>query len=280
MSENAEIYAELKRLRNESWIKDVLLAVVPLLVAGISIYYSNQNSKQQLRFAQEQMLQNRQIENAKLLEGFSQRILNGGREADLARVALDSITLSSSQKTQLASFFESEAGGSDQIDLTTSLVEASVEVAPPLQGDKKLAMVEPLNVDVEVLASEAPPLADLTPEERLERHFASVLPLIFSDTRETRIEGYSQVQSILSQDYSADFVLMMLDRIRSDPFNISGRSNVLSILSDLSAENLVTTKKELLEFLSLLEDQGKDDPTYAVGPQTQDWIKRIRDSLN
>ena len=114
MSVNDEVLKEIKKLRSESIFKDVLLALVPLLVAGLSIYYSNKNTQSQLTFSQEQQLQNKEIENAKLLERFSKSILSGGDEAALAKIALDSVRLSDSQKQQLAVYFEQESGGSDQ----------------------------------------------------------------------------------------------------------------------------------------------------------------------
>jgi hypothetical protein len=37
------IFSELKKLRGASLFKDLLLLIVPLLVAGLSIYFSDQN---------------------------------------------------------------------------------------------------------------------------------------------------------------------------------------------------------------------------------------------
>jgi hypothetical protein len=63
------------------------------------------------------------------------------------------------------------------------------------------------------------------------------------------------------------------------PFNIKGRSNVLSILASLPQSLLTVRREQLLKFFAEIENQGAVNPAYAVGPQTQGWIGEIRAKL-
>ena len=238
MADNEEILKEIKTLKTESLIKDALLAIVPLLVAGISIYYSNSTALRQIQLAQNQQEQTQEIENAKLLEGFSQRILNGGREAELAQVALDYIRLSIEQKEKLAKFFEQEAGGSDQ-------------PISPSDSSENAA-------------------------QSIDQEFQSLLEKIFAADRDTRAQAYTPTKQYLSENSSEELVSQMLLKVDSDPFNIKGRSNVLSILADMPQKRLKTHKASLLTFFDDLESKGATNPSYAVGPQTKGWISVIR----
>jgi hypothetical protein len=238
MVDNEEILKEIRGLKKESLIKDVLLVMVPLLVAGMSIYFSNATAQMQIQLAQNQLAQTQEIENAKLLEGFSQRILNGGRQAKLAQVALDYITLSNEQKSKLAKFFEQEAGGSDQPN-------------PP----------------------SAPPGS---PAQGIDQEFQSLLGQIFAVKINIRAAAYTLTKSYLVANYSNELVTQMASKVRSDPFNINGRSNVLSILAAMPEDSLRTSKGVLEKFIEEFEHKGAINPSYAVGPQTKGWISEIR----
>ena len=109
------IHKELKKIRTESWIKDLLIATVPLFVAALSIYFSNLTIERQLEHS-------RGIESAKIIENFSSKIAQGGEEAQLAQIAFESVPLTGHQRNQLAYFFEKKAGGTD---------EHEVEKQPP-----------------------------------------------------------------------------------------------------------------------------------------------------
>ena len=236
-----ELLNEIKRLRGESRIKDVLLTIVPLLVAGLSIYFSNQNAERQLLFSNTQLVQTREIENAKLLESFSQRILNGGKEAELARLALDSVRLTESQKIQLSKFFEEEAGGSDQ--------------------------------------PQEPPSQPSSSEQVIDSEFEKLLSRLFSPEREVRAKAYTTTKNYLINKKAEKLIGQMIAKVYSDPFNIKGRSNVLSILDSLPVDKLMSSKDELLSFFLDIEHKGALNPAYAVGPQTTGWISGIRGKL-
>ena len=201
-----KVLDELKRLRGESLIKDLLLAFVPLLVAGLSIYFSYKSTEKQLEFSTTQLFQTRQIENAKLLESFSEGILRGGKEAELARIALDSIRLTDGQQEQLSVFFEAASGGSD---------------SPPEQP-------EPASTTTGI---------DTT--------FEKMLSQLFAPTREVRSEAYSITKQYLLNNSAGALIDQMLSKVFSDPFNIKGRSNVLSILSSLPSGKLSDRRQQL-----------------------------------
>jgi hypothetical protein len=234
------IHKELQRLRSESLLKDLLLAIVPLLVAGLSIYFSNENSSRQLAFAHDQLTQMREIENAKLLESFTEKILAGGKESDLARIALDSVRLTAVQKDQLSGFFEAEAGGSDSPTATPQAPTAAGEI-------------------------------DVT--------FAGMLSDLFAAERETRADAYTRTKNYLLVNDAGRLIDQMIAKVFSDPFNIKGRSNVLSILAGLPADKLADRRQILLDFLVEVEKRGAVNPAYAVGPQTRGWIEDIRTKL-
>jgi len=233
----SKVFNELKQLRGESQVKDLLLAIVPFLVAGLSIYYSNQNVKSQIEFSKDQLAQTRKIENAKIIESFSESILNGGKGAGLARIALNSIQLTEEQKEQLSSYFEAEAGGSDK---------------PQKLGEPSQTKLEKDTV------------------------FENFLSELFNPKRKVRAIAYTQTKNYLSNQDSVRLIDQMIAKVISEPFNIKGRSNVLSILANFSKGKLLGKKQGILEFLVEIERRGTMNPAYAVGPQTLGWIAEIR----
>jgi len=236
-----DILVELKKLRDESLIKDVLLALVPLLIAGLSIYFSYKSTESQIEFSNTQLIQIREIENAKLLESFSQSILNGGKEAELARIALDSVRLTKDQKKQLSGFYETAAGGSDRPD-------------------------------------KQPPATPLT-ETRVDRTFENLLSQLFSAERAIRADAYPATKSYLMKNNVVKLIDQMIAKMHSDPFNIKGRSNVLAILASLPVNKLTDRKEQLLSFFVEIENKGSLNPAYAVGPETKGWISEIREKI-
>jgi hypothetical protein len=234
------ILQEIERLRSGSLVKDILLALVPLLVAVLSIYFSNRSAERQIAFSNTQLAQTREIENAKLLESFSDRILNGGKEAELARIALDTIMLTDIQRIQLAAFFETESGGSDS-------------------PENEIVRSEEIEVDAA---------------------FGQLLTDLFATEREVRARAYTETRLYLLANNSGDLLDQMIAKVETDPFNIKGRSNVLSIWASLPKERLNDRRSEILEFLDEIQRAGAVNPAYAVGPQTQGWTKEIRAALS
>lgn len=233
-----EILRQLKKLRSESLIKDLLLATIPLIVACLSIYFSSESVKKQLQFSNNQLEQTQLIENAKLLESFSERILTGGKDAQIAKIALDSLMLTDKQKVSLTEFFEAAAGGSDS--------------------------------DINPLASSDEPF-DIVFQEKLDR--------LFSPKRAVRSQAYIEVGDYLQSTEPSVLIDQMIFTAETDPFNIKGRSNVLSILSELSKEKLITSSANILSFNKLIMKNGKQSPAYAVGPQTLGWIQILTGKL-
>ena len=238
---NDKVLAELKKLRSESIVKDFLLALIPLLVAGMSIYFSQQNVNKQLEFSNAQLKQTSEIENAKLLEEFSQSILHGGKEAELAKIALESIDLTESQMEQLSGFFENEIGGTDR-PLTSQVVDSVVDT----------------NIDLE---------------------FRTLMDQLFSSERKTRIVAYPATKTYLLENNTSDLIDQMIVKVKLEPFNINGRSNVLSILANMPEPKLMESKDKIQIFLTDIETKGSVSPAYAVGPQTNGWIGEVRNRL-
>ncbi len=236
-----DILEELKKLRSESLIKDVLLALVPLLIAGLSIYFSYTNTAKQIEFSNTQLNQTREIENAKLLESFSQSILNGGEEAELARIALNSVRLTKDQRKQLSAFYETAAGGSDR----------------------------PHNQPSE------PPVS----RTGVDRVFEELLSQLFSADREIRKDAYPLTKNYFNSNNAMNLIDHMITKVYSNPFNIKGRSNVLAILASLPVGVLAGSKEQLLSFFVEIESKGSINPAYAVGPQTKGWISEIREKI-
>jgi len=237
MSEFDQILRELKKLRSDSLIKDVLIGVVPLLVAVISIYFSNKYLSRQIEVSKDQQEVTSRIETAKLLDSFSADILEGGHKAQIARIALETVPMSESQSTQLALYFESAAGGSDQ--------------PGPQNGGDNL----------------------------VDKNFADLLSKIFSKDKSDRITGYIGTHAYLLNNSSVGLIEQMIAKIDDNPFNINGRSNALSILASLPEARISSSKNSILAFLSDLEIRGKNNPAYAVGPNTQGWIRVLRNNL-
>ena len=106
-----------------------------------------------------------------------------------------------------------------------------------------------------------------------------MLSQLFAPTREVRSEAYSITKQYLLNNSANALIDQMLSKVFSDPFNIKGRSNVLSILSSLPSGKLSDRRQQLLAFLIEMENRGVVNPAYAVGPQTRGWIGEIRAKL-
>ena len=239
-----EITKAIKGLRRESFIKDILIAIVPLLVAGISIYFSNSMTQAQLEF-------NREIESAKIIESFSEKILRGGEEAQLAQIAFETVPLTEQQRENLALLFESK-----------SAADAPVEVAAAIDGPQTAG---------------DPPSAQ-GPQSDTE--LAGLLAGLFDPERTVRSDAYWRTEQYLTQASNPELLPQMFAKIWQDPFNIPGRSNVLAITADLPPSYFAGQHEFIRGQLGQIEDLAAKSPAYAVGPQTTGWISQIRAKIS
>ncbi len=224
----AEVEAALKADRKP--VRDTLVAVIPLIIALVSIYFTSQATNEQLS-------QSRGIESAKIISELIDDITEGGDQARLAQIAFVSVPLNDEQRADIGAFIESKS-----------------------LGDAPLLLAGGSNSDNDV--------------------FAGMLDRLFHVDRETRSIAYSEVRSHVATQGDADALIRQMgSKVESEPLNIKGRSNVLSILADTPAERLAPSRVYILEQLQRIE-RLSNDPAYAVGPQTRGWISNIRDRLS
>ena len=103
---------------------------------------------------------------------------------------------------------------------------------------------------------------------------------LFDSKKENRADAYTKMLSILESNRDSYIIQDMFDKIENQPFNIMGRSNVLSILSSAHIELLMNNKELILKELSRIKNLKQLSPSYAVGPQTTGWINSIELRLN
>ena len=71
----------------------------------------------------------------------------------------------------------------------------------------------------------------------------------------------------------------MIEKMQKEPLNIKGRSNCLSIMSEMDQEFLKENRGIIEPELARIESFESEGVQYAVGPQTKGWIEDIREKL-
>ncbi len=223
----------VEEANKRSRMKDILIVVVPLMVAVITVYFSTDSVNKQLTHS-------RQIESAKIIASFSQQILEGGEGSELAEIAFESVPMSESQREELSSFIEQRKGGPDlPVDIPVDTMEISID-----------------------------------------QEFSELLERLFHIDRDVRAPAYTETREYLKAKPDTQLVGEMFDKVRSDPFNIKGRSNVLSILSTADQSLLISAKERIDTELQWIESLGQISPSYAVGPQTKGWLSELENRLS
>ncbi len=217
-------------MKRQAITKDILIVIMPLLVAGLTVFFSTKSKQQALQ-------QSGQIETAKIIISLMEDILKGGENAHLAKIAFENVPMTESQQQQLATFLEEKVGGSDRISQPTHLVD-------------------------------------------LDTTFPILLDKLFDDRPEVRRQAYTDTRDYLKANPDTSIIAQMFDKVRSNPFNIKGRSNVLSIVSSADSHLLLSSQNRLQEELRWIADLEKKSPSYAIGPQTKGWMNDLENRLH
>lgn len=108
---------------------------------------------------------------------------------------------------------------------------------------------------------------------------SKLLESIFSEDKYERRRNYPHARYYIERNIDGLLLTGLFRWIKNDEFNITGRSNVLSILADLPAAKLKPYAYELNSALDdILTLEGRN-PAYAIGPKTHGWINEIRRKL-
>ena len=110
--------------------------------------------------------------------------------------------------------------------------------------------------------------------------FAVLVDQLFADAIEERSKAYAKTRDFLKVNQDTLYVYQMFHKVRNSPFNIKGRSNVLSILSTADQSLLESSEDVIRREIRRIEDLGQRSPSYAVGPQTKGWISEIENRLS
>ena len=221
-----EIKALAKKMNSHMLVKDILIILVPLVVALFTVYQSNNTFQQELEH-------NRNVERANIIANFADKILEGGKSAKIAQIAFEASLMPDSLWNKIADAIE--------------LIEGGADIASTDLGEHPL--------------------------------FKIALDQLFDSTKTIREKGYVRLLELLNEKKEPVLIESMMNRIRSDPFNIKGRSNVLSILTKQDPAFLLESKSYIraeLEWISGLENVS---PGYAIGPQTKGWISQLNTIL-
>ena len=218
----------LRNLKRKVQLKDLFIVIVPLLVAGLTVFFSTRSNRETLNHS-------RQIEGAKIIINLMEDIMKGGENAQLAKIAFENVPLTESQRDQLSSFLEQKIGGSD-----------------------------------------SPQLADSTPQHA---EFKFMLDDLFNDTYDIRKTAYVDTRNYLQTHPDTVLVGLMFNKVRDNPFNVKGRSNVLSILSSSDPALINSSRSRLQDELKWIENLEGKSPSYAVGPQTKKWMSSLNHQL-
>ena len=126
--------------------------------------------------------------------------------------------------------------------------------------------------------------------EKTDEQFNKTLDELFAEKESTRSIAYGRMLYLLLNSPKPEYIERIFKKIEDDPLNIFGRSNCLSLLSEvgdteegrlfLISYNKENEGKNKLELqLKRIEDLRAKGVVYAVGPQTMGWINDIRKKI-
>lgn len=106
-------------------------------------------------------------------------------------------------------------------------------------------------------------------EEYIE--FDKELNNLFSEEKNLRSSAYGKIKNIMLNNPREKYFTDMFIKIKEDPYNILGRSNCLSIISELDSSYVKKYEHLINQELVRIEEEN-----YGIGEQTEGWINDIR----